>query len=298
MIENKYFTAKCAIGADGIKHLCSMDIREVPENGCIDLDEIEELQDVKVIGAGFYLLHREGLRIGKLVLPRGVRKIRDNAFNGKSISEIVWPDNCDIPARAFMHSGLKRIHNIGGVKAIGKEAFRGCRLESIYIPDGVTEISECCFAKSELQEIRGGANIELIGEGAFKECTNLKSFAIPSKVREIPSECFCGCVSLANVSGIDDISSFGTGSFKNCKALKDFPTFNKARIIGACAFENTCVDRLDLSQSVCSKIGVYAFANTAVNDFKAGYFLKIKDVPLLAFEGTPFAESMPDAKYA
>ena len=59
----------------------------------------------------------------------------------------------------------------GALERIGKNCFEGSWLETIAVPDSVTEISECAFSYCErLKSVTFGANSRLrkIGLHAFK----------------------------------------------------------------------------------------------------------------------------------
>ena len=84
---------------------------------------------------------------------------------------------------------------------LGKVPFDSCKsLESITIPDSVTEI----------------------GRWAFCGCSSLKSITIPDSVTEIGSHAFDGCSSLKSIT-IPDWNfwkAFGSTAFARCTALE------------------------------------------------------------------------------
>ena len=77
-------------------------------------------------------------------------------------------------------------------------AFHKCiSLESITIPDSVTEISE----------------------NAFYGCTSLRSITIPDSVTEISSETFEGCTALTSIAIPDSVTHIGEDAFSECSSL-------------------------------------------------------------------------------
>ena len=59
-----------------------------------------------------------------------------------------------------------------------------------------------------------------IGEGAFKDCTNIKSVKIPSTVTHIGKEAFSGCTSLESITIPANVTTIGENAFVNCPSLK------------------------------------------------------------------------------
>ncbi|MDE5548449.1 MAG: leucine-rich repeat domain-containing protein, partial [Clostridia bacterium] len=112
--------------------------------------------------------------------------------------------------------------------------YTGGRANSLRIPDGVTTIFEGAFSSDTLDylesidlngvtEIGANAfngsglsaisseNLQKIGEGAFKNCSSMRTVNIPS-VTEIGAEAFYGCSSLTKVV-LADIQKIGANAF-------------------------------------------------------------------------------------
>ena len=74
--------------------------------------------------------------------------------------------------------------SIGGVavRCIGYEAFEECpKLESVTIPDSVTEIQLDAFSRcTGLTSLTMGNGVKLIGRLAFYGCRGLKSLTLPT----------------------------------------------------------------------------------------------------------------------
>ena len=90
-----------------------------------------------------------------VVIPDGVMRIGEGAFDGSDIIDVTIPD---------------------GVEYIGARAFRYCRnLASISIPGSVTYIGEFAFSNcSSLARITIPASVNRIGSFAFNNVCNLK----------------------------------------------------------------------------------------------------------------------------
>ena len=57
-------------------------------------------------------------------------------------------------------------------------------------------------------------------EGAFKNCTTLKSIYIPDTVTRIEAYAFDGCTNLETVRFSENLTSIGGAAFRNCISLK------------------------------------------------------------------------------
>lgn len=70
-------------------------------------------------------------------------------------------------------------------------AFYFSSVESIVIPDTVTEIGNLAFAKCEnLAEVTLSEGLKTIGRNAFGGCTALKEIEIPASAEEIAENAF------------------------------------------------------------------------------------------------------------
>ncbi|MCC2864733.1 leucine-rich repeat protein [Anaerovorax odorimutans] len=142
------------------------------------------------------------------------------------------------------------------VKAIGDNAFSGCGLTSITIPNSVTSIGDGAFSecdglisinvdkdnskytsldgvlfnklKTNLVQYPIGNNrtnytipdgVTNIGNSAFKACYKLININIPSSVISIEYEAFWGCDSLTSITIPNGVTSIGDEAFAWCDGL-------------------------------------------------------------------------------
>ena len=100
----------------------------------------------------------------------------------------------------FGCAALKELSIGSGIqKKIGRRAFGGCTaLESVRIPDGVTELDAMAF----------------MGDG------ELVSAFIPESVKIIGAEAFARCGKLRTISLPDGIEDIGRGVFRLCGACR------------------------------------------------------------------------------
>lgn len=72
-----------------------------------------------------------------------------------------------------------------GVKKIGGDAFQGCTIDSIIIPDNVEYIDESAFYGSHLKTIVIGTGCVYIGPDALAQCPSLETICIKSAYCEL-----------------------------------------------------------------------------------------------------------------
>ena len=117
---------------------------------------------------------------GNVVIPDGVKKIGDEAFEKcKFLTGITIPES---------------------VTSIGSYAFSGCNdLTSITIPKSVTSMGCDVFKYSDnLTNAAIEEGSTAIVDSAFSGCSSLKNVSIPSSVTSIGFDAFYGCSGLCN----------------------------------------------------------------------------------------------------
>lgn len=147
-----------------------------------------------------------------------------------------------------------------GIPAIGNYAFDNCQnLESVVIPNSVTEIGEYTFRDNiSLKELNLPDSIEKIGKYAFANCTSVQKLHIPNKLKEIPEYAFNGltsCLELEIPSSVETISNWG---FQGWNSLKNLNIPESVKFIGDKAFSRCNIQTLVIPDNVTS-IGKQAF---------------------------------------
>ena len=96
-------------------------------------------------------------------------------------------------------------------------------------------------------------------DGAFQECSTLRTGVIPSTVTIIGDYAFKGCTSLRSIIIPNSVTSIGKWAFERCTMLKYVEIPNSVKAIGDFAFEGcTTLNYVKISESVIS-IGKGAF---------------------------------------
>ena len=121
---------------------------------------------------------------------------------------------------------------------IGNGVFLGCSgLESVMIPDSVTEISSSAFyGCSALQSVTIPDSVTKINGSAFRDCSALQSVTIPDSVTEIGEHTFQGCRLLQSVTIPDGVTKIGDYAFSGCSGLQSVMIPHGVTEIGYNAF--------------------------------------------------------------
>ena len=110
-----------------------------------------------------------------------------------------------------------------GTRIICNNAFAGCSLSNIAIPDSVTAIGDSAFSDcSSLSNIVIPDSVTAIGKWAFYDCRSLPNIVIPNSVTKIGDYAFSDCSSLSNIVIPDSVTDIGYGAFSGCSLSYDF----------------------------------------------------------------------------
>lgn len=193
-----------------------------------------------------------------VVIPDGVSSIGDSAFEWcESLESVVIPYD---------------------VISIGRAAFRDCiNLTDVSMPELLICVGAGAFdgtpwlARQSLPLVAGGVlirsksgeeneavipqGVDIIGDCAFKGCTDLTSVVIPDGVTDIGAEAFAGCSSLTSVVISDDVLRIGDGVFSGCSSLTRIAIPGSVKSIGKYAFSD-CKKLMDIDipdsvKSIC-----------------------------------------------
>ena len=147
-----------------------------------------------------------------------------------------------------------------GTRIICNNAFAGCSLSNIAIPDSVTAIGDSAFSDcSSLSNIVIPDSVTAIGDSAFSDCSSLSNIVIPDSVTAIGDSAFSGCSSLSNIVIPDSVTAIGDFAFSDCSSLPNIVIPNSVTRIGDYAFSFcSSLPNIVIPNSVTS-IGDYAF---------------------------------------
>lgn len=172
------------------------------------------------------------------------------------------------------------------ITAIADDAFAGNRyLQTITLPDTVTEIGAGAFAGctalqrcdaanvmqigarafadcTQLAQLSEMPNLQFVGEGAFAHCAALQALSL-SAVSALPDQVCIGCTALEFVS-MPYVTEIGEKAFAGCIALKRMECpWDAVTAIAAAAFSGCSALRGELSLTALTTLGAEAFADAS-----------------------------------
>lgn len=170
---------------------------------------------------------------GDVVIPsdKGILYIGAYAFSLYTTDRTVQnpDDDDDYNKTPSQNTTITSVTIPDGVEDIKKYAFYNCAaLETVTLPSSVKYVRDYAFSTNTSLNIYSSLkninleNVEVIGEGAFANCTKLESVAL-TKCYAIGKEAFMGCTGLTTVD-ISKIRNSGSGVFKNCTNLTSYTT--------------------------------------------------------------------------
>ena len=146
---------------------------------------------------------------------------------------------------------------------IGTSAFQGCRVASINLPFGLTDIGSYAFASTYLTYVTIPTTAVGLGSHIFYNCQRLTGASVLSNIGTLPSYMFYNCVNLTTVTLPSMLTGIGDHCFMRCNNLRAVPSTSSMTTIGASAFEHCpLIDEVELTLNI-EKIGSRAFADNA-----------------------------------
>ena len=126
-----------------------------------------------------------------------------------------------------------------------------------------------------------------IGDGAFYECSSLKTIIIPESVTNIGDYAFYGCSDLTTIKIPEGLSGIGRSTFYNCSSLTSINIPESVTSIGDYAFRGcSSLETITIPEGLAS-IGNFAFC--LCSSLTNVYCLteEVPEIELNAFKGTP-----------
>ncbi|MDR1246236.1 MAG: leucine-rich repeat domain-containing protein [Clostridiales Family XIII bacterium] len=236
--------------------------------------------------------------------PTDPEKI-DPTKNRRNLKNIVLPDTVTVIENGSVSAGASAI----SIPSDG--AFSYSQLESITLPQGLTEIGGFAFGYCQgltTCNISGSAisALNTIGIGAFNECSALETIKLPPGLTTVKGFAFDGCSSLNDItlpamleplgnfafSDCESLSSISIpaswttiprGMLAGCKNITSISIPDTVNLISRDAFANTGLTSVTIPASVTA-LDAYVFENcaalehvefaggTAVSDIYSGAF--------------------------
>jgi hypothetical protein len=155
-------------------------------------EKIDGLPVVAIGEEAFANPYLEGtpIYLKSVVIPKSVKIIGENAFDGNKLNNIVIPDSVTIIDKyAFRANGSTNVVISNSVKSIGDGAFAINNLTKVVIPNSIEIIGEFAFGENKLTEIIIPNSVKEIKRGAFAR-NNLTKVIIPNSVKKLDEKAF------------------------------------------------------------------------------------------------------------
>ena len=124
----------------------------------------------------------------------------------------------------------------------------GC--QTTIIPNNITRIGEDAFAGCNIKEINLPNVLEGIEDGAFGGCDSLTSIVVPNKVTRIGYSAFSYCDNLVSVTMGDNVKTIGDFAFIDCNKLSNVVLNGCINTIGYAAFYGCNITSISLPDSL------------------------------------------------
>ena len=227
--------------------------------GCLNLINFD-FSGIEKIGK--YAFEKSGLQ--KVFLPENIKIIEKGTFRECSgLRSVTWNCTCDvIPALCFYMCPNLTNFDFSSIKKVGQYA----------------------FVESGLQEVCLQKNIEILEDGTFSRCNELRSVTWNCTCDVIPNFCFAVCSNLTNFdfSGIKKIGKYAfkesglqevwlsesiknieEGTFKECSGLRSVTWNCTCDVIPALCFA-VCSNLTQFDLSGIKKVGTSAFEKSGL----------------------------------
>lgn len=226
-------------------------------------------------------------KIIEVVIKSGVTGVGSGAFTGctalkkVSISDTVKKldlnafSGCTALEAFTVADGNEAYASADGVLLnTGKTLLISCpvgKTGAYTVPETVTEIEKSAFAASGVESVSMSDAVTAVGEGAFSNCSKLKSVVLPKGLKELKSSLFSGCSALEKISIPDSVKTLGEGVFSGCAALKEVKIPGEVTVIPKNAFSGcTSLESVSIPASV-----------TAINEAAFDKCTALKNVTFL-----------------
>ena len=284
-------------------------------DSCQKLESLELPDGLESIGReilkGVPLLH-------EITIPSSVNTIESSAFNGSSLEKI------DIPSKTAGSIsdapwGRQTAIVIWKDTIIVKDSSNNDK----YVYDSSTKTlskylgstsNDIIDIKKDFQDFGLNDEVEIIGENAFYNSSNISSIKIPDSVTQIKNKAFYDCQKITSISIPDTVTIMGERAFSNCGSLKsitigtglsllddsvfsgcssleDITIPNNIKKIGSNVFSGCSKLKSIKIPDTVTEMGSYAFYGcSSLNNIKIGTGLSLLDIGV--FQGCTSLEDI------
>ncbi len=121
------------------------------------------------------------------------------------------------------------------VTEIKSNAFDGCGLDNVTIPESIERIGDKAFYNSAIKSVEFKGTALNLGSAVFSYCFNLASVTLPSALKKIPDSTFFNCRALSDITIPATVTTIGENAF-NCSGITSVTIPASVTTIGTEAF--------------------------------------------------------------
>ncbi len=229
--------------------------------GCTSLISIEVMDGITSIGKNAF----SGCTgLNSITLYSDIETIDEWAFQNCTSLQKVYvlslPEFLNIDFGGWNANPLSN----GGALYVAENGRFGNPTKDLVIPSEISILKPYALnGCSSIETATLHDGVTVIGEAAFKECTNLKEIALSSGLEEIGYEAFSSCASLEKIEMGENVTSIGDRAFLDCTALSELILSPSLTAIpGYMATGCSSLTTITIPDSVVS-IGELAFQNNS-----------------------------------
>ena len=226
--------------------------------------------------------------LSELDLGEGIKYIGEQPFIGCSaLTEIVLPaSTVSLDNYAFSGcSSVTRLELNEGLESIGSRSFQGLAIESVVIPDSVTDMGGAFYECESLKKVVIGKGVSAIGTSTFGYCKSLTDIEFGESVKRIEWLAFDDCPSLEKVTLPEGLEYLDPKAFARCDNLR-YNIYKGARYLGSTAndyeylvgFESNDISSLEFHPDMRRLMtkGLSSLANLSEISIKDGRYLYVE----------------------
>lgn len=238
------------------------------------IDSISFSKELKTIGN--YAFYHSDLK--SVILQEKVEMIGNFAFAGDGSGNYIYgqiikvklPKSLkNIGEHAFSCNRLNSVIIPDEMTDINKYAFSGCLyLNEVVFPEGLKKIGYGAFFNCGINELNLPSTVEELGQSAFEQNVNLNKVILPNSVNLIGERCFQACNTLQSITFSSGMTVIPNAVCYSCVQLTDVIIPEGITTIGSNAFLGTTrLSSISLPESVVS-VGTGVFSNSGISSFK------------------------------
>ena len=254
-------TFKECSGLRSVAWNCTCDV--IPANCFFECSNLTHFDFSAIKKIGKYAFIRSGLQ--EVCLQKNIEILENGTFRECSgLRSVTWNCTCDvIPNFCFAACSNLTNFDFSGIEKIGKYAFEESGLQEVFLPE----------------------NIKIIEDGAFRECSGLRSVTWNCTYDVIPVLCFAVCSNLTQFA-LSGIKKVGTSAFEK-SGLTSVTLSQGTEVCKKCFAHCKSLAKIEWLSARNIEGNIFAgcknIKEICISD-------KVKNIEASAFESSPKAE--------